>query len=42
MIFRQCYGCSQRVEFWKDKWCGEISLREAFPTMVSIVTTKNA
>ena len=28
------------VKFWKDKWCGKISLVNAFSAMFSIVVTK--
>ena len=35
-------GNGQRVKFWKDKRCSEFSLGEAFPTIFSIVTTKDA
>ena len=28
----------QRVEFWKDRWCGDLSLGESFPALVSIAT----
>ena len=31
-----------RVKFWKDKWCGDSSLRESFPELYSIASSKDA
>ena len=30
------------MRFWKDKWCGDSSLRELFPELFSIGTSKDA
>ncbi|RVX14406.1 hypothetical protein CK203_017123 [Vitis vinifera] len=31
----------QRVEFWKDRWCGNSSLDESFPKLLSIASAKD-
>ena len=35
---REGYG----VGFWKDIWCGNNSLREAFPSLFALVDSKDA
>ncbi|RVW39723.1 LINE-1 reverse transcriptase-like [Vitis vinifera] len=35
-------GDGKNVRFWKDKWCGTSPLREAFPSLFSIATSKEA
>ncbi|RVW39502.1 microtubule-associated protein AIR9 [Vitis vinifera] len=34
-------GNGRRVRFWKDKWCGEDTLGEAFPQLYSIAFVKD-
>ena len=31
-----------RVKLWKDKWCGDLTLRETFTALFSISFTKDA
>ena len=35
-------GLGNKVKFWKDKWCGDSSLRESFPKLYSIAFSKDA
>ncbi|RVW17151.1 Serine protease SPPA, chloroplastic [Vitis vinifera] len=35
-------GDGKNVRFWKDKWCGTSPLSEAFPSLFSIATSKEA
>ena len=35
-------GDGKRVRFWKDIWCGNISLCEAFPSLYDLVVSKDA
>ena len=35
-------GNGRRLRFWKDPWCGEITLCNAFPTMFNLVVHKDA
>ena len=35
-------GFGNRVKFLKDKWCGDSSLRESFPELYSITSSKDA
>ena len=35
-------GNGKNVRFWKDKWCGTSPLSEAFPSLFSIATSKEA
>ena len=35
-------GFGNRVKFWKGKWCGYSSLRESFPELYSIASSKGA
>ena len=35
-------GFGNRVKFWKDKWCGDSSLRESFLKLYSIASSKDA
>ena len=35
-------GFRNRVKFWKDKWCGDSSLRESFLELYSIAFSKDA
>ena len=35
-------GNALRVKFWTDKWCGDLSLVEDFPTLFSIANAKDA
>ena len=35
-------GDGRRVRFWKDIWCGNNSLREAFPSLFALVNSKDA
>ena len=35
-------GNGKRVKFWKDKWCGDTTLRESFPSLCIIALTKDA
>ena len=39
IVFR--VGNGRRVRFWKDKWCGEDTLGEAFPQLYSIAFVKD-
>ncbi|KAL6333305.1 hypothetical protein AAG906_028489 [Vitis piasezkii] len=32
----------RRVCFWKDRWCGDDSLEEAFPSLYSLASSKDA
>ena len=31
-----------KVRFWDDLWCGEMSLKEAFPILYKIASVKDA
>ena len=35
-------GNGRRLRFWKDPWCGETALCNAFPTLFNLVVHKNA
>ena len=35
-------GNGERVKFWHDKWCGDATLKEAFPDFFSITADKEA
>ena len=35
-------GSGNRVKFWKDRWCGDVSLRDVFPNLFSIAYSKDA
>ena len=35
-------GVDNRVKFWIDKWCGDTCLRDSFPTLYSIASSKDA
>ena len=35
-------GDGRRVWFWKDRWCVEVSLEEAFPRLYSLASSKDA
>lgn len=35
-------GNGRGMKFQKDKWCGDLSLKEAFPTLFYMVNTKDA
>ena len=35
-------GNGLRVKFYTDKWCGDLSLVEDFPTLFSIANAKDA
>ena len=35
-------GGGRRVRFWKDRWCGEDSLEEAFPSLYSLASSRDA
>ena len=35
-------GNGERVKFWSDLWCGDSSLKEAFPALFSIASNKVA
>ena len=35
-------GDGRRVHFWKDRWCGEDSLDEAFPRLYYLASSKDA
>ena len=35
-------GNGKRVKFWSDLWCGDSSLKEAFPALYSIASNKEA
>ena len=30
------------MKFWKDKWCGDMPLRDFFPNLYSIGSSKDA
>lgn len=34
-------GNGATVRFWEDKWCGDTTLRRAFPSLYNIATNKN-
>lgn len=38
LLFMIVFG----VLFWKDKWCGEDSFEEAFPSLYSLASFKDA
>lgn len=40
MVFR--IGNRQRIKSWENGWCGDEPLGEAFPTLFSIASTKDA
>ena len=35
-------GNGQRVRLWMDKWCGDESLSESFPSLFTLSTSKKA
>ena len=35
-------GSRNMVKFWKDRWCGDELLRDAFPNQFSIASSKDA
>jgi hypothetical protein len=35
-------GNGYRIRFWDDVWCGEMSLKEAFPVLYGIARDKDA
>ena len=35
-------GFGNRVKFWKDRWCGDVPLRDTFPDLFSIASSKDA
>ena len=35
-------GDGRRVRFWKDKWCGNNTLRDAFPSLFALAVSKDA
>ena len=35
-------GCGRRVNFWKDKWCGDVPHCESFPSLFAISLAKDA
>ena len=35
-------GSGNKVKFWKDRWCGDVSLRDVFPNLFSIASSKDA
>ncbi|RVW98186.1 hypothetical protein CK203_031913 [Vitis vinifera] len=35
-------GLGNRVKFWKNKWCGDLSLRDSFANLYSIASSKEA
>jgi hypothetical protein len=35
-------GNRERVKFWSDLWCGDSSLKEAFPALFSVASNKEA
>ena len=41
---RVCFSISngRRVKFWKDRWSGDSSVKESFPSLFSFATNKDA
>ena len=35
-------GNGRRIKFWKNRWCGNLSLEEAFLSLFSIATAKDS
>ena len=35
-------GVGDRVKFWKDRWCGDLSLKLAFPILYNFVVNREA
>jgi hypothetical protein len=35
-------GDSSKVSFWHDLWCGDMTLKEAFPKLYGIAYAKDA
>ena len=35
-------GDGRRLNFWKDKWCGEVALRVSFPSLFALAVNKEA
>jgi len=35
-------GDRSKIRFWDDVWCGEMPLKEAFPSLYDIVCDKNS
>ena len=35
-------GNGRRVRFWLDKWCGDESLKDTFPSLFALATSKDA
>ncbi|RVW45049.1 rRNA-processing protein UTP23-like [Vitis vinifera] len=41
-MFLSRWGMAKRVRFWKDIWCGNIPLCEAFPSLYDLSVSKDA
>ena len=35
-------GVEDRVKFWSDRWCGDLPLLSAFPTLYNFAANKEA
>ena len=35
-------GDGQRVNFWQDRWCGDMALKDAFPELFVLSRDKEA
>ncbi|RVW94296.1 putative ribonuclease H protein [Vitis vinifera] len=45
VVAQQCFffgGDGKRVRFWKDKWCGNTPLCEAYPSLFDLAVSKDA
>ena len=39
---RLVLGYGSWIQFWHDRWCGDMTLKEEFPMLYSIAREKNA
>ena len=35
-------GNGSKIRFWEDMWCGEVTHKDAFPSLYNIASVKDA